>query len=188
LAVRITLGFDQVSQIVERWIDHVDQIITFQHDEANRIHCHLLLLNCRVTTQRLKQLSLRTERGQGFWSFKACDNDLQRYITYMGKGSPDNLCGSRVGRYEHYLYREVIEFISRWVAPKGPPLRPALQKYQEFEAIVRAMPEEERRLIEQIRGYATSHVFNRWGMFTQQANNEISNYWRTYCFKYHLRV
>lgn len=102
----------------------------------------------------------------------------------MGKGDEDNFCGSRTGRLEHYTYREINEFIHRWVAPKGPPLRQGLQKYVEFEDYVRSLDITFRATEADIRRLATRWVFTRWGMFTQQANNEIQNYVRTYEFKY----
>lgn len=195
LAVRITLDKDAVREIVKQWLPHIELAIGFEHSEqANRIHCHLLLIGCRVGTQRLKQLSQREERGNTFWSFKKADGNLDRYITYMGKGSMDNMVIHYLGKHgaerhseSRYPTERLMELVNQWSKP-AQPVRPALAKYLEFEAIVNGLPKEMREYKTDIKGYAISHVFKQWGMFNQQANNEISNYTATYCYKYKILV
>lgn len=195
LAVRITLGMDAVRLIVNRWAPHIELAIGFQHSEnANRIHCHLLLIGCRVSTQRLKQLAQREERGNAFWSFKKADGDLDRYITYMGKGNMDNHIihylghhGPRGHENARYTEERITQLVGQWSKP-APAVRPALAKYLEFECIVKGLPEEMREMRRDIRAHATNYVFKQWGMFNQQANNEIANYTATYCYKNKIRV
>lgn len=145
----------------------------------------MLVINPKVTTQRLKQLSRRAERGNQFWSFKKTDKNLDRYLTYMGKGNEENFCVSRVSSpdKERYAYPRIIQLINAWVSPTVG-VRPALKKYLEFENYVKELPIGLRIDEEAIKRLATRYVFNQWGMFNQQANNEISNYVRTYKFKY----
>jgi len=191
LAIRITLPYEQVSKICERWVGHADQVIAFQHSEsANRIHCHLLVIGCRVTTQRLKQLSGRKERGNGFWSFKTCNDDTDKYITYMGKGQLEktymsNWCADK--QYEKYTHQRIIELVDQWQEPVQA-VRPALSRYRKFEEFMDGLLLETRDTKEKVSGYATHYVFQQWDMFNQQVNNEIANYVKTYCFKRGIRV
>jgi len=194
LAVRITLGTEAVRAIVGRWLPHVEKVIGFIHSEnANRIHCHLLVIGCRVTTQRLKQLSQREERGNTFWSFKKADGDLDRYITYMGKGVMENLILDYNGHHgtghgdSKYPPEKIRELVGKWQTPP-PVVRPSLSKYLQFEEIVRTLPENMREMRADIVGHANNYVFKQWQMFNQQANNEVANYVKTYCFKYKIRV
>ena len=187
LAVRITLPyFGEVDCIADRWVNHCDQVIVYEHP-GTRLHCHLLLINCTVTTQRLKQLSRRSERGNTFWNFKACDSDLGKYITYMSKGQFDpERCREDEDPKPKYTWKQCEALKKLWVepAPKAPKKQTTYERYMAFEADVRAKPIEQRCDDTWIRLWARSNLFEHHKMITQQYKNDMANFVETYCFKY----
>jgi len=192
LAIRITLPKESVSQILVSWLQHCDQIIAYEHNEANRVHCHVYMVRPAVTTQRLKQISLREERGNQFWSFKTCTGDCTRYITYMSKGKLQPFF-HRVNIGEHdpescYTEDEVEAYRLRWVEPPATKVPKQLTEYLEFETYIDAFPPMERATRDAIRYYARQHCFRKYQMLHQQCKNQIINYTDTYCFKRHIRA
>jgi len=189
-AVRITLPEDQVMPIAEAWGKYCDQVIAYQH-LGTRTHCHLLLLNSSVSSARLKQVANRQERGNKFWNFKTLPltrPDWEKYITYMSKGKYEPfifMCGRDV------LYKEnrIETLKSLWVEPAPKhPLRTPLERYMDFENMVREKPLEERNDEVWIKLHARKHLFAHYKMVTQAYKNDLGNYVETYKLKYFTRL
>lgn len=99
-AVRITKPFSDLSGTVRQWAMKADKLLCYEHDNTDKLHCHLLMLNVSVDAERLKQISKEsgvTGKGNEFWSFKTKSKKTgsvsaetaERYITYMSKGRYD---------------------------------------------------------------------------------------------------
>jgi len=191
LAIRITLPKESVSQILRSWLQHCDQIIAYEHNEANRVHCHVYMVRPTVTTQRLKQLSSREERGNQFWSFKTCTGDCTRYITYMSKGKLQPIFHNvNIGQYdpESCLTEDEVEQLRlQWVEPAAKVPK-QVSEYLEFETYVDRFSVEERSTKDAIKHWARLHCFRKHQMFHQQCNNQIINYTVTYCYKRHIHA
>lgn len=196
-AVRITLEEYALADVLQRWKGYCDQIIAYQHlaPPASRAHAHLLLINCTVTTQRLKQKSGREERGNTFWNFKSIQSPLEgtpatwsdcnKYITYMSKGiyEPSFVYTNK----EWYTWNEMQCLKEKWVTPV--PIAPkltTLQRYLEFEKLVRLMPIDQRNDETWLRLHARQYLFPHYQMVNQQYKNDLSNFVETYKFKYKL--
>jgi len=193
-AVRITLNGIAVADVIQRWSGHIEQVIVYEHESppAARTHCHLLLINCKVGTQRLKQLSGREERGNTFWNFKSIRSpilghpetwsDTDKYITYMSKGIYDPIY---IGQQAYYDWAMCAAQKQKWVAPA--PIAPKLtmlQRYLEFESLVRKMPIDQRNDETWLRLHARAYLFPQYQMVTQQYKNDMSNFVETYKIKY----
>jgi len=186
-AVRITLPYNQVHPIVEAWNPHCHQIIAYEHD-ASRVHTHLLVIGCDVTTARLKQLANREEKGNAFWNFKAItDGPFDKYITYMSKGHIDPSYNSSE---VHYCDKDLQRLKGLWVdTPKTAPHKlTALERYLDFEELVQKMPMEQRCDKTWIKLHARSYLFTHHGWMNQQYRNELLSYVETYAFKYKLNI
>jgi len=194
LAIRITLPKESVNNICTIWIRHCDQIIAYEHNEANRVHCHILMINPHVTTQRLKQLSLREERGNTFWSFKTGTGDIGRYITYMSKGKLQP-CYLRTNdaipdeAFEKtFTDQQIYEFKEQWTQPL-PQVPKQYKEYVEFEVWIKAnVAPDQRANKENVKYYAKDFCFRKHMMFHQQCNNQIANYTATYCHRNHIHA
>jgi len=191
LAIRITLPKESVTQILGLWLPQCDQIIAYEHTESERVHCHILMIRPHVTTQRLKQISLREERGNTFWSFKQGTGDVSRYVTYMSKGKIQPFF-HRVNIGEHdpesCLTEEDIEaYRLQWVEPATKTPK-QLQEYIDFEKWMKDYPISERDTKDKIKHYTRVYCFRKHQMFHQQCNNQIANYTATYCYKYHIHA
>lgn len=185
-AVRITLPCEQVQVIGEAWAAYCDQVIAYEH-QGTRVHCHLFLLNCNVTTARLKQLANRQERGNTFWNFKTLPllkADWDKYITYMSKGVYDPFM-LYAGADIIYKEGDIQILKEQWVAPTVPaPKLTMLQRYMEFEKLVKLMPFDQRDDETWIRLHARAYLFPQYQMVTQQYKNDLSNFVETYKIKY----
>lgn len=188
-AVRISLPYERLEPIIEDYVTKMEGVLVYQHEEANRIHCHLLLYNTKVSKQRLKQIGLAHLPGTGLernalWSWKQMGNektDVETYICYMSKGKLDpEFC---LG----FEWKEVERYKQRWVEPTtAPTVSKGLLGYQAFEEHVREKDISLRARADDIRTYATRWVFEKHGWFSQVANNEAKNYAATYIFKYRV--
>lgn len=195
-AVRITLDENDLAGVIQKWAGHCAQIIAYEHPAppANRTHCHLLLIRCRVTTQRLKQISGREERGNTFWNFKSISSptamhseswsDTEKYLTYCSKGKYEP---SYIGSCNYYDWTALEALKQKWVEPqpKAPKLT-TLQRYLEYEQMVRSRPIEQRNDETWLRLHARHYLFPQYQMVTQQYKNDLSNFVETYKIKYKL--
>jgi len=188
-AVRISLPYDRLSAVCEAYKDKMEGLLVYQHDEANRVHCHLLLYNCKITKQRLKQIGLLHLPGtelerNALWSWKQLGNtqlDVETYICYMSKGhiEPSYIQG--------FEWKDVERYRMKWVTPTARvTITKGHQGYLDFEKHVLEKDISLRVTVEDIRRYATRWAFTKHGWFSQVANNESKNYAATYIFKYHL--
>lgn len=86
-AVRITRTYDELGDSVKSIAQKCKQVIVYQH-EGSRLHCHLLLVECKVSTDTLKNYFKKTLGvvDKSDWSFKVCNEFTNKYITYMSKG------------------------------------------------------------------------------------------------------
>jgi len=193
-AVRITLDENDLASVIQKWAGHCEQIIAYEHPAppAARTHCHLLLIKCKVTTQRLKQISGREERGKTFWNFKAIRGptlnfaetwaDTDKYITYMSKGIYEP---SYVGTQFYYDWTALEVLKQKWVAPAPTtPKLTTLQRYLEFEKLVRLLPIGQRGDEYDIKVHARAYLWPHYQMVSQQYKNDLSNFVETYKIKY----
>ncbi len=187
-AVRISLPQDDVHSIVSKWETHCKQIVAYEHHDGNRPHCHLLLWECDVTSERLKQISGRTERGNTFWNFKTMEagDNAEQYITYMSKGQYDPFYNSSEVFWD---WKNLENLKKKWTEPVKPVKKlDSNQRYQEFEDIVRAMPPEQRSDKTWIKLHARTHLLKFHTWMKPQYYNDLKGYVETYAHKYHLQV
>lgn len=183
-AVRITLPYVSMVGICTAWKDHCEQVIAYEH-EGTRTHCHLLLINCKVTTQRLKQLSGREERGNTFWNFKTADDKWDKYITYMSKGKYEPFFMSNE---HHYSWKDTDRLKRLWVPPEEAPVvrLKAGEAYKEFEKLVSLMPLEQRNDRTWIKVHAMNYLNARHTWHSPQFENELRGFVNTFNFRYRL--
>lgn len=91
-AVRITRPYSDLSGMFHIWSLQCEKLLVYQHtgSQTELVHCHALVVNLRVTKERLKQLSEvpgRPLNGNQDWSFKTARDLVDPYITYMSKGT-----------------------------------------------------------------------------------------------------
>jgi len=179
-AVRISRTAEELYDVMLRWKDYCDEIVMYEHNEnANRIHCHIYLGGCDITTKRLKQVSGLPNQGNTLWSFKQATEDISIYITYMSKGKYDPY-------YLHgYEFKDCERLRQLW---REPPVKvsKSLKEYMEFKEATRELPLEHRMHKEDIERIATRWVFNRDKMFNMVNQNHIKNYTASYCFEYKI--
>lgn len=182
-AVRITLSYDNLVGITNVWREHCDQVIAYEH-EGSRVHCHLLLINCKVTTQRLKQLSGRSERGNTFWNFKKADGDMDKYITYMSKGIYEPFFMSNEDKY---TWKDTERLKAAWVPPEAPVVRlKAGDAYKEFEKLISLMPIDQRNDRTWIKLHAMNYLNQRHTWHSPQFENELRGFCNTFNFRHRL--
>jgi len=90
-AVRLTKSYEDCSGAILRIANVVERLIVYEH-EASRTHVHMLLDNCSVSTDTLKNY-IKKELGvinSRDWSFKTAQKSVMsyaNYIKYMYKGT-----------------------------------------------------------------------------------------------------
>jgi len=104
-AVRLTRSYNDCSGACLRISGVVEKMVVFQHSDASRIHVHMLLEACSVSTDTLKNY-IKKELGvigSRDWSFKTAmkvpivtvdsqlDGGFTQYIKYMSKGNLEPL-------------------------------------------------------------------------------------------------
>lgn len=87
LALRVTRSYACLKPFFEKLSGYCDKLVAYQHDESSRVHVHALVVNCKPSTDTLKNW-IRSCTGKvekTDWSFVTKDvND--KFITYMSKG------------------------------------------------------------------------------------------------------
>lgn len=85
-AVRIHASAEALATFFAIWVPYCRTIIAYQHDEANRLHCHLAV-ETYYDKKTLKNEALKKYKfnGQGDWSFKIWDGE-EKYLVYCSKG------------------------------------------------------------------------------------------------------
>lgn len=108
-AIRISKTHNDFVNFFTKLDQVVDRYVFYQHDVPNNFHVHGLLVNCRVSTDTLKNY-IRKDVGEvkaSEWSFKTADS--LDFITYMSKG---NLLPFALKGFEE---AELKEYTSKWV-------------------------------------------------------------------------
>jgi len=119
------VGRTSVRSIVAMWSTHVQNMVVYEHDDdgANRIHCHIMLENVRVSKKRLQQLAA-----------EVCNTSIpgaagQRALSLMSfrsKGYDGNIAGFSYctkGKYDpKYIQgwnaQDALRWKEAWVAPE----------------------------------------------------------------------
>lgn len=98
-AVRITRSNQECTNVWSRFSNVVERMVVYEHKDGARVHVHLLLESCKVSTDTLKNY-IKKEIGvvnSRDWSFKTAfkvpivvesqyDMGFSEYIKYMSKG------------------------------------------------------------------------------------------------------
>lgn len=93
LALRVTRSYDALKSFFEKLSTYSDKLVAYQHDESSRIHVHALVVNCKPSTDTLKNW-IRSCVGKvekTDWSFVTKDVN-ENFITYMSKGTLTPQC------------------------------------------------------------------------------------------------
>lgn len=88
--MRVSFPYANLVEMVKKLPEVCDKVVVYQHD-ASRTHVHMLLRECKVSTDTLKnwiKKALNVSVKKTDWSFKSADKD-DKYITYMSKGTLD---------------------------------------------------------------------------------------------------
>ena len=94
-AVRMTVAYNTLPTVLEKWSDICDQIVVYEHPAppASRLHCHMLIVNPKMTSKAFKERSGFAKAGNTFWSWKNLKPKTREsalmYIRYMSKGIYD---------------------------------------------------------------------------------------------------
>lgn len=102
-AIRISYSYEQLKPVFVKLQECTDRLVVYEH-QANRVHVHGLLINCKVSTDTLKNYVKRTLGTESVpksdWSFKTLfeGNPVDdNFIIYMSKG---DLQPAHVHNYE----------------------------------------------------------------------------------------
>jgi len=128
-AVRITYGKEVVKHIIAVWATQCEKILAFEHTDAQKIHCHLLVIGSRVCKKQLRNIAKNCGvdlKGNANMAFKSYDAN-ETYITYMSKGkfSPFYLQG--------FTQEECEEAKKMWVPRESRS--PMKELYKRFEVV-----------------------------------------------------
>lgn len=143
-AIRITRSYDVLGTVIERMAGKCKALLAYEHTHSKRVHCHLLLVGCEVSTDTLKNY-IKAKLGvvdKEDWSFKTCASDYDKYITYMSKG---NINPSYIKGYENAFLEQKK---NEWVSPQNTvkivsKKKSQLTKFEIVQLIVDKLPKEE---------------------------------------------
>jgi len=114
-AIRITNSYNELTQFVEQLVTCCDKLIIYEH-RSNRIHIHGLLINCKVSTDTLKNYVKRALSVNTYpktdWSFKTLyeGNPVDdKFIIYMSKGT------IQPSYNRGFTDAEIEQYRSQWV-------------------------------------------------------------------------
>ena len=103
-AIRFTEPYQTLATTVSDWALKSDKVLCYEHtgSKTDKVHCHLLLFGCDVSTDQLKNLAKAhglAGKGNAYWSFKTSYKDkssgakfpiteetVKKYVCYMSKG------------------------------------------------------------------------------------------------------
>jgi len=111
-AIRVSRSFEELRSVIEK-LD-ARRVVVYQHDsdeEVSRTHIHILVQDCNVEKLTFKRRieALVGKVAASDWSFKATDDNVGKYITYMSKGVLQPV-------YQRgYTDDEVAKFRASWV-------------------------------------------------------------------------
>lgn len=114
-----------VRSIITAWATQVQYMVVYEHDDdgANRIHCHIMVENSRVSKKRLQQLAAEV------CNTSVPGRDGQRatsLMSFRSKGYDGNIAGFSYctkGKYDpKYIQgwtpEDAIRWKEAWVAPE----------------------------------------------------------------------
>lgn len=84
----MTRSYACLKPFFEKLSANCDKLVAYQHDESSRVHVHALVVNCKPSTDTLKNW-IRANAGKvekTDWSFVQKDVN-ENFITYMSKGN-----------------------------------------------------------------------------------------------------
>lgn len=94
---------------------------------------------------------------------------------------------SFINNGDWYNWKELEGLKQKWVAPVPvAPKLTMLQRYTEFEKLVRLLPLDQRDDELAIRVHARAYLWPQYQMVTQQYKNDLSNFVETYKIKYRI--
>lgn len=117
-AIRVTVEYSKIMTAIDKMVLQSEKTVVYQHDaddEVSRTHVHLLLVNCKVSTDTLKNW-IKKDIGQvnkSDWSFKSADTGYHKFITYMSKGT---LVPVKVEGFE---LEEINRLKGEWIEPRS---------------------------------------------------------------------
>lgn len=130
IAIRISNSFHELRQFCDQLVLCCDKVVIYEH-EASRVHIHGLLINCKVSTDTLKNYVKRTLSITSYpksdWSFKTLHeggNVNDDFIVYMSKGSIEPRFVKGYTDSEIELYR------SKWVEKERFVKKKQLTQYK----------------------------------------------------------
>lgn len=143
-AIRITRSYNVLGTVIEKMSGKCKALLAYEHTQSKRVHCHLLLVECQVSTDTLKNY-VKAKLGvidKDDWSFKKCSSDYNRYIIYMSKGNIDPSYNK--GYDAAFLQQKKME----WVPPQNTikvdvKKKTQLTKYEITQLIVEKLPKDE---------------------------------------------
>jgi len=198
-AVRITHPQTTVQHIISSWATQCEKLVAYEHTDATKIHCHLLIVNSRIGKKQLRNIAANcgvNVKGNESMSFKAYDSNA-RYLTYMSKGqfNPFYLQG--------ITQDECDAAKAEWV-PNQRKQSPQISLYNRFEASLDLQCEEFRRYVagvlelntkidnirfEWIRSKASAFSFAECDRI---ANHKYVNNYKmlvnTYCMRHNIPI
>lgn len=91
LALRVTRSYQRLKPFFEKLSEKCDKLVAYQHDESSRVHVHALVVNCKPSTDTLKnwirEVVGKVDRSD--WSFITQWEGQpvnENFIIYMSKG------------------------------------------------------------------------------------------------------
>lgn len=160
-AIRITRSFIELGNSIEAIADKCKKVVLYEH-EGSRTHCHLLLVECKVSTDTLKNYFKKTLGvvDKADWSFKVCTEFYNRYITYMSKGK--YMYKYQKGFEESFLEEKRNEWVEKVVVESPTATKKVKKEYW--------------RIIEEVRSQLTfTDESGLWGLTRKcnQSNTQI---------------
>lgn len=193
-AVRIHASSELVKKSLALWASVCDKILAYEHNEANRVHTHLLVLGCVRTAENLKDLCRSVGlslKGNSEWSFKSgyidkvskkkvelTEHTMDKYVVYMSKGKHDPYYNK--GFEVAYVNARRAE----WVAP-DPTKSKDSYIYDEFAKVMGVQDLTWDQVVRQSRAYA----IRRHGMIVSAvALKEAKMLALTYCYRWEIDI
>lgn len=129
-AIRITNAYQELASFCDQVSNHCDKIVIYEH-HANRVHIHGLLVNCKVSTDTLKNYVKRslsvTSYPKSDWSFKTIHEGNpvdDNFIIYMSKGC------LQPQFYKGYTIDELELYRNKWVERSDYVRKKTLVQYK----------------------------------------------------------
>jgi hypothetical protein len=138
LFIRITRGYEQVKEWVNKVADNSVSCIVYEHtgEKTKKVHIHLLVEGAKVSTETLKRWLSSGPMdmyARSDWSFKEkYDNKPvdRGCITYMSKGHLDPVFVRNIDD------QTIYELKNKWVVYKGNNDKPDTNKATQYQMLL----------------------------------------------------